>query len=712
MPTMDAPRILDCTLRDGSYVVDFQFTAEDTALIAAGLESAGVDLIEIGHGLGLNASAAGKGRAAATDEAYLRAAADALHRAEWGTFFIPGIGRHEDLELAAAHGMKFVRVGANAPEVAATKPYVAHARKLGLKVSVNLMKSYAVPPAQLVQLALAAESFGADTVCLVDSAGTMLPDEVRTYVARLRDALRVPIGFHGHDNLSLAMANVLAAATAGASIVDTTLQGIGRSGGNAVTEILVAILHKQGVTTGLDLNRLMDLSDRVVRPLLAGKGRSALDITAGYAGFHSSYLQLVLEYASRFRIDPRLLIVAVSDVDRVDVSEALVARVAEDLAATRGAHSGLHVVDLPMTGARTPGQGTNLADAAREVSRRVHTIAAKTSRLSVFNLVAAPHGVRSLVSRFVQEQFEYVIGSAQIGAAGDLELVAGAIDGIVDVVLADAGLSSANERSAAAVLKSILKQSRVVTYRDADVWVRAVEYQISTLLATLPTATVVLVGTDTKAIRLAGNLAERHFRIVLTGATNEALSAAAQTARQTSNRSVEVEPAIETAAARADVMTSFASAAISANVIEALPGTAMIVDAGIGALEPDAIAAAVARGLHLFRPDMRAALSAELSALLGAERIVRSLMGRSEIDGIPIVAGGVIGRPGDVVVDSIGDPRSVIGIADGAGNVSVAPDDSRVMRVERAIRRRILAADADNELAIARAAKQTDRGSS
>src|SRR5262245_43643527 len=110
-----SPRILDCTIRDGSYVVDFQFTAEDTAVIAAGLERAGVEWIEIGHGLGLNASAAGKGVSAATDDEYLQAAAKTLSRANWGTFFIPGIGRAIDLERAAGYGMKFVRIGANAP---------------------------------------------------------------------------------------------------------------------------------------------------------------------------------------------------------------------------------------------------------------------------------------------------------------------------------------------------------------------------------------------------------------------------------------------------------------------------------------------------------------------------------------------------------------------------------------------------------------------
>src|SRR5712691_5524087 len=108
---MSPVRILDCTLRDGSYVVGFQFTAEDVMVLLEGLEGAGIDLIEIGHGLGLGASATGHGTAAASDEEYLEAAAATLHRATWGMFLVPGIGRVTDLDLAAKYRMPFVRIG-------------------------------------------------------------------------------------------------------------------------------------------------------------------------------------------------------------------------------------------------------------------------------------------------------------------------------------------------------------------------------------------------------------------------------------------------------------------------------------------------------------------------------------------------------------------------------------------------------------------------
>ena len=98
---MATPEILDCTLRDGSYANNFSFTSADTAVICRRLEKAGIKLIEVGHGVGLNASNVGHGRATQTDEEYMEAAAGAVKDARWGMFCIPGIARLEDVDLAA-----------------------------------------------------------------------------------------------------------------------------------------------------------------------------------------------------------------------------------------------------------------------------------------------------------------------------------------------------------------------------------------------------------------------------------------------------------------------------------------------------------------------------------------------------------------------------------------------------------------------------------
>jgi 4-hydroxy 2-oxovalerate aldolase/long-chain acyl-CoA synthetase len=689
---MNTPRILDCTIRDGSYVVDFQFTAEDTAVIAAGLESAGIEWIEIGHGLGLNASNAGKGAAAATDDAYLRAAQETLRHAMWGMFFIPGIGRHEDLERAASYGMRFVRIGANAPEIDQTEPFVRRALELGLHVSVNLMKSYAVPPERLVELSKMAEGYGAHVVSLVDSAGTMLPDDVRAYVSRMKDALRADIGFHGHDNLALGMANVLAAIEAGAAVVDTTLQGIGRGGGNAVTEILVAILHKQGVATGIDLNRLMDVSERVVRPLLKGKGHDPLNITSGFAGFHSSALAMILRHADRHHVDPRDLIVEVSGVDRVEVTNALVEEAAARISKRHQGRSGVHVVDRPQSFADAGSTERSFAEAAAEAARKARAVAIKSGRTSVFNVVAAPAGrKRSSVSQFVQEDFESVIASAEVHDRAAAAALAAAVGAEVDVWLVDADVQP-GAWSPASVLAPLVEQSRFLSYRDGDTWLRAVDLQIASLSPDT-SVTAMVVGGDGQAARAAIALSDRGRRVIV---VDPASSARDLQAMVRPGSQIEFASAAEVAARQAGVLVAFARGTVPPSVVDALPGDAIIFDAGIGALQPAAIARATERGIRVLRPDMRAALAAELSAAAGTRRVATELMGRGDIDGVSVVAGGLVGSAGDVVVDSITNPTRVLGIATGDGSVNYSPGPElldRVTRVQRAIWRRKLGAE-------------------
>jgi len=318
--------ILECTIRDGSYPIDYQFTAEDTYLICTGLERAGFRLIEIGHGTGLRSSVAGKGKAAATDEEYLAAAKAALSGtdAKFGMFFIPGIGKIEDLDVAARHGMGFVRIGTDVTEVDKAKSYIEYAKSLGLLVSSNLMKSYAVPIEVFVKQAKKADTYGADIISVVDSAGGMFPEEVGIYVSRLREVCDKQIGYHGHNNLQLAIANTLEAIKQGASIVDSSLQGMGRSAGNTQTEILVMILEKMGYQTGIDGYLTMDLGERLIKPMMnREQGVDDMSVTAGIAQFHSSFLNIVQAASEKYRVDPRMLIIEVSKVDRVHVSQEL-----------------------------------------------------------------------------------------------------------------------------------------------------------------------------------------------------------------------------------------------------------------------------------------------------------------------------------------------------------------------------------------------------
>lgn len=671
-------KILECTLRDGSYVIDFQFTARDTVVIAAALENAGFDLIEVGHGVGLNSSNIGKGMAAATDEEYMQAAASTLKRARWGMFFIPGIGRHEDLEMAASYKMNFVRIGTNATEVEESKDYIEHARKLGMVVWANLMKSYVLPPKVLSTHAKLSESFGADVVCLVDSAGSMLPDDIRNYMTAMKEVLTIPIGIHCHDNLALGMANVLTAIDCGALYIDSTLQGMGRGGGNPVTEVLVTVLKKRGIDLGIDLNRLMDTSQHLIKPMVRDKGWDSINITSGYAGFHSSYLQTILKYADLYSVDPRALIVKVCEVDKVYASEELVEDMARQLQRQQTGRPGLHIVSLqqfafPSTRTNIPFD-VSLGAAAQKIANEVRATARKKGRHSVLNIVAAPQPVgKATLSRFVQEEFDYVIGSIEIDNPEQLIEIVQAADGIVDMLLVDSELKPYIDHPLTNLAASIAKKSQVLGYKDNDVWVRSVDRHIGAMLQGVRDHHITVCGTDSLALKLVLSLAEQGAKVTLTGDTSEKLETSLEALMliKLGNENVQIDVDPINAARGVEVLVSFErrQVVINKSMVQGLAPNGVVFDAGIGSVSAEAIKYGNERGIKIIRPDMRAALAAELASALGTQRVTKEFMGRGELLGVSVVAGGLIGQYGEVVVDSILNPSRVVGVADGRGRV-------------------------------------------
>lgn len=326
--------LLETTLRDGNYVVDFRFTACDVAWLARELERCGIRMIEIGHGLGLGASAAFR-PAAASDEAYIRAARGALTEARFGMFAIPGVATVDHIAMAADLGMDFVRIGANVDKVATMEPLIAEARRRGLFICTNFMKSYCLPPEAFARIGKQAEEFGSQMNYVVDSAGGMLPDDVRRYFEALSAATSIPTGFHGHDNVRLAMANSLVAVECGARYVDTTLFGIGRGSGNAATELMAALLKQRyGLLEGVDEMRLLKLAEREAAPLLHARHQETMSMALGLAQVHSMYLERILERAKAEGVDPLLLAREVGRIDRLDCSDNVLEQAAE---AARGA---------------------------------------------------------------------------------------------------------------------------------------------------------------------------------------------------------------------------------------------------------------------------------------------------------------------------------------------------------------------------------------
>lgn len=660
--------LLDTTLRDGSYVIDFQFTAEDTALLVSTLDSAGVRLIEIGHGLGLGAARAGKGNQADSDERYLQAAAAVTKSARIGAFFIPGIGTEDDVRLAADHGADFIRIGTNVTELDQAGPSIALAKKLGLQVFSNLMKSYAVSPAEFGALGKKAENLGADVLCLVDSAGGMLPEDVRAYLEAAREHCTLPLAFHGHNNLSMAVANSIEAFETGATILDASLQGMGRSEGNAITEILVAILQKRGQLEHIDVNSLLDISEAFVRPLLHNVGYSGLGITSGRAKFHSSFTERVLRAAAEYGIDPRDLILGLADTDLVDASEDLVTEVARRVA-EEGASGSLRV-DIA-----SPEQvsGKPFIDEVAERAGELRQHARKLAIPSVLNIVVSPHEPTH-VSPYVETRFGCALANVMLEEATRLPEVIGVVDGMVDYVLLDPG------RRVNQPVR--LKTTTLLLYSDAEMWSRAIVSHILHLFDNdLQGKTLVWYG---DAMGPFVPLLNAGARIATEKSPTPSVGEDIETGRHDNicfGLTDEMAP-------EADAVIAYAHRipCVDADVVEKLKSGALLFDAGIGSLSEDALATAEARKIRVVRIDLRPTLAAVALEHIGMERIVSEDMGRDTWNGVSVIAGGLLGRAGEVVVDSISRPTRVIGVADGKGGINgFEPSDGAIQAVRRAI---------------------------
>jgi 4-hydroxy-2-oxovalerate aldolase len=328
--------ILDTTLRDGSYANDFQFTAGQTRALCRELEKSGVPLIEVGHGVGLNAGNTGYRSARATDEEYMRAASEACEDALWGMFCIPGIASLDDVRLAGKYGMDFIRIGTNITEVKESREFVQVAKEEDMFVTSNYMKSYARSPDIFAEKAVQSESYGADMVYIVDSAGGMLPETVKDYLFAVKENTDIPVGFHGHDNLGLAVANSLIMADAGAFVIDTSLQGLGRSAGNSSTEKTVAVLEKKGYNTEIDFLKLLRTGQKFVSPIRSDPSQMPLDVVAGKEEFHSSHMSKIIHAAYEYDVDPAELIYEVCRKNKIYAPEELVEEFASNINASSG----------------------------------------------------------------------------------------------------------------------------------------------------------------------------------------------------------------------------------------------------------------------------------------------------------------------------------------------------------------------------------------
>lgn len=326
--------VVEVALRDGSHAIKHQYTVEQVSKITKGLDEANVPYIEVSHGDGIGGSSVQYGFSKTRDIDLIKAAKEVTTNSKIAVLLLPGIGTVEDLKEAREAGADMVRVATHSTEADVSRQHIEAAKDMGMEVVGFLMMAHMVEPEKLLEQARLMESYGADVVYATDSAGALLPSEVTERIALLVKELDIDVGFHGHNNLGLAMANTLAAAEAGATYLDGSARALGAGAGNTQTEVMIGVLDKAGYDTGVDLFKIMDVAEDLIDPIMTVPQIIDRDsLTLGYAGVYSSFKLFAQRSGKKHGIDSRDILVELGKQKVVGGQEDMVEDVARELAA-------------------------------------------------------------------------------------------------------------------------------------------------------------------------------------------------------------------------------------------------------------------------------------------------------------------------------------------------------------------------------------------
>ena len=329
----------DMTLRDGMHPKRHLMTLEQMKTIACGLDAAGVPLIEVTHGDGLGGSSVNYGFPAHSDEEYLSDVVPLMQHAKVSALLLPGIGTVDHLKRAHALGASTIRVATHCTEADVSEQHIGMARQLGLDTVGFLMMSHMNSPEGLVKQAKLMESYGANCIYITDSAGHLLPDTVKARIAAVREALKpeTEMGFHGHHNLAMGVANSIAAIEAGATRIDAAAAGLGAGAGNTPMEVLVAVCDLMGIATGVDVFAIQDVAEDLVVPIMDFPIRIDRDaLTLGYAGVYGSFLLFAKRAEKKYGVPAREILVEMGRRGMVGGQEDMIEDTALSLAKKLG----------------------------------------------------------------------------------------------------------------------------------------------------------------------------------------------------------------------------------------------------------------------------------------------------------------------------------------------------------------------------------------
>ncbi len=329
----------DMCLRDGMHAKREQISIEQMIKVATALDDAGVPYIQVTHGGGLGGNSLQHGFAPHSNEEYISAVASLMKQAKVSVLLIPGLGTMQELQSAYDCGARSVHVATHCTEADTSPQHIAFARKLGMDVSGFLMMAHLNDAEGIAQQGKLMESYGAHTVYVTDSAGYMLPEDVTERISALRAVLKpeTEIGFHGHHNLGMGVANSIAAIAAGASRIDGSVAGLGAGAGNTPLEVFAAVCDRMGIETGTDLFKLMDVAEDIIVPMMDHLVRVDREsLTLGYAGVYSTFLLHAKKASEQFGVPARDILVELGRKKMIGGQEDMIKDTALTMARERG----------------------------------------------------------------------------------------------------------------------------------------------------------------------------------------------------------------------------------------------------------------------------------------------------------------------------------------------------------------------------------------
>lgn len=334
-PSLDV-RMTDTCLRDGSHAKGHQFTEQQVRDVVAALDAVGMPVIEVTHGDGLGGSSFNYGFSLTDERTLMKAAVETAKQAKIAALMVPGIGTMDDIRFIRDAGVSIVRVATHCTEADVSIQHFGLARSLGLETVGFLMMAHSRPPELIAKQARIMADAGCQCVYVVDSAGAMILEDVQyrveSVVAELGDDAQV--GFHGHDNLNIAVANSVIAVRSGAVQIDGSTRGFGAGAGNTRNEVFAAVAERLGISTGIDVLRLIDAAEDVVRPVMDGECIiDRLALVMGYAGVYSSFLKHAYRAAEQYGVSGADVLLECGRQELVGGQEDQIIFIAAELAA-------------------------------------------------------------------------------------------------------------------------------------------------------------------------------------------------------------------------------------------------------------------------------------------------------------------------------------------------------------------------------------------